>query len=211
MIKQLSIALIALAAACTTEKPATTDTAANVSREGEQPAPADSIATPAPKETRDSVLPLAPSKEEPAAGQWDVTSKGIGRLPSGTRIQDAHLLLGTTIPIPADLSCTYVKPKNAPAGVALMVVDGNFVRVDVTSGSAKTIEGARIGSTESEINSLYKGRVATQPAKYGNGHTLVVTPTDKSNTRIVFETDGKKVTRFRSGQLPQVEWVESCG
>jgi hypothetical protein len=30
------------------------------------------------------------------------------------------------------------------------------------------------------------------------------------NFRIVFETDGKKVTRWRAGLLPQVEFVEGC-
>jgi hypothetical protein len=27
---------------------------------------------------------------------------------------------------------------------------------------------------------------------------------------IVFETDGKRVTMFRAGRLPEVEWVEGC-
>jgi hypothetical protein len=28
---------------------------------------------------------------------------------------------------------------------------------------------------------------------------------------IVFETDGKRVTMFRAGRMPEVEWVEGCG
>jgi hypothetical protein len=29
--------------------------------------------------------------------------------------------------------------------------------------------------------------------------------------RIVFETDGQRVTRFRAGRLPAVQYVEGCG
>jgi hypothetical protein len=28
---------------------------------------------------------------------------------------------------------------------------------------------------------------------------------------LVFETDGKHVTMFRAGRLPEVKWVEGCG
>jgi hypothetical protein len=37
-----------------------------------------------------------------------------------------------------------------------------------------------------------------------------VTPSDAVN-RIVFETDGSKVTEYRSGRTPEVEQVERCG
>ena len=30
------------------------------------------------------------------------------------------------------------------------------------------------------------------------------------NYRIVFETDGKRVLRFRAGKLPEVEYIEGC-
>jgi hypothetical protein len=37
------------------------------------------------------------------------------------------------------------------------------------------------------------------------------TPKGGGNNRIVFETDGKKVVKYRSGRLPAVEYVEGCG
>jgi quercetin dioxygenase-like cupin family protein len=72
-----------------------------------------------------------------------------------------------------------------------------------------TAEGARIGDTDGRIRELYEGRVTEQPNKYTPGHSLVVTP--DAEHRIIFETDGKVVTRFRAGRLPEVEWVERCG
>jgi hypothetical protein len=41
------------------------------------------------------------------------------------------------------------------------------------------------------------------------GHSLVFTPDPQH--RIIFETDGKVVTRYRAGRMPEVEWVEKCG
>jgi hypothetical protein len=81
----------------------------------------------------------------------------------------------------------------------------------VRSGTIPTAAGARIGDTEARIKSLYEGRVTTTPHKYvKGGHYLTVTPADTSY-RIVFETNGKKVTSFRSGRVPEVEQVEGCG
>ena len=57
-----------------------------------------------------------------------------------------------------------------------------------------------------------RGRVTVQPHKYTNGHYLVVRSATAADTthRIIFETDGKVVTRFRSGRMPEVAWVEGC-
>lgn len=60
--------------------------------------------------------------------------------------------------------------------------------------------------------SLYPGQVTVQPHAYTDGHYLVVTPpaAADSSFRIVFETDGQKVLRYRSGLVPAVEYVEGC-
>ncbi|HAJ60211.1 MAG TPA: hypothetical protein DCP31_13915 [Cyanobacteria bacterium UBA8543] len=76
-----------------------------------------------------------------------------------------------------------------------------------------TVRGARIGDTESKIKSLYPGQIRVTRHHYqSNGHYLIFTPKDRSeaNYRIIFETDGNRVTNFRAGKLPEVEWVEGC-
>jgi len=83
--------------------------------------------------------------------------------------------------------------------------------VDVTEGPVATTEGARIGDSEDRIESLYPGQVKVMPHKYTAGHYLVVTPARGGDNRIVFETDGEKVVRYRSGREPAVEYVEGCG
>jgi hypothetical protein len=93
-----------------------------------------------------------------------------------------------------------------------MAVGGQIARVEVTDSTVATAAGARVGDSEARINQLYAGRVQTGPHKYTNGHYLTVrrgTGAD-SAYRLVFETDGRRVTRYRGGRMPEVEWVEGC-
>jgi len=57
------------------------------------------------------------------------------------------------------------------------------------------------------IKQLYPA-ARVEPHKYTDGHYLVVDVTPQR--RFVFETDGSKVTRYRSGAVPVVDWVEGC-
>lgn len=182
-----SVVLIALTA-CTTEKPRTSDSAA-------------ASATIAPRDD---------GKVEKAS-QWQVTAAGIGDVRAGMSLDEANLALGNALTIPTKLQeCDYVRPKS-PTGLAFMVEKGEISRVDVQPGSdVATVAGAKIGDSEDRIKSLYPG-VDVKPAKYAPGHYLEVTPSGGSNNRIVFETDGKNVVKYRSGRLPAVEYVEGCG
>jgi hypothetical protein len=51
------------------------------------------------------------------------------------------------------------------------------------------------------------------PHKYTDGAYLIVMPFAPADTlhRYVFETDGQRVTVYRAGLYPPVEYVESCG
>jgi hypothetical protein len=78
----------------------------------------------------------------------------------------------------------------------------------VDSAGIPTVEGAQVGDTEARIVELYHGRVASLPHKYlEDGHNLVV---QTSTSRYVFETNGKKVLRYRVGRAPAVDLVEGC-
>jgi hypothetical protein len=147
----------------------------------------------------------------PAA--WRVTTRGIGPVIAGMSFDEAAPLLGVppTAGTGSD-ACAYVRPARGPAGVSVMVRGGEVARVQVDSGGVRTAEGAGIGDSEGRIQELYRGRVTVGPHKYADGHHyLTVKPDDESGFRIVFETDGRRVTRYRAGRLPEVEWVEGCG
>jgi hypothetical protein len=142
---------------------------------------------------------------------------GIGALRAGMTITEAARIVGGSFSAPAGgaESCTYAIWREAPPGVTVMLDEGLVARVDVARASqVATSKGARIGDTEARIKELYKGRVVVTPHEYTDGHYLTVTPPPGSGEdqryRLVFETDGDRVTRYRGGKLPQVGWVESC-
>jgi hypothetical protein len=145
---------------------------------------------------------------------WTVTPEGIGPLRVGMTVAEANKAVsgGFSAPPSADPACSYARTAKAPEGVAVMLQNNKIARVEIRNGSTPTAEGARIGDTESRINSLYSGRVTTSAHKYvTGGHYLTITPVNDTTHRIVFETDGKVVTNYRAGVLPAVEYVERCG
>jgi hypothetical protein len=94
----------------------------------------------------------------------------------------------------------------------VMLANDTVVRFDVLDSAIATAEGATVGDTEARVRLLYRGLVVDQPHKYlSAGHYLIVSPAGATGGRIVFETDGKVVTRYRAGREPEVENVEGCG
>lgn len=144
-----------------------------------------------------------------------VTERGIGPLRAGMTLSEASAALGGALVAPAGADtagCRYVQWRGGPPGVRVMVEGGQIARIDVDTAGVRTAAGAGIGDTEDQVQRLYPSRVSVTPQKYTEGHYLTVTPnaTDSSYA-IVFETSGGKVTRFRAGHRPQVEYVEGCG
>jgi hypothetical protein len=103
--------------------------------------------------------------------------------------------------------CVYLRSPAAPAGVLFMQVGGLIVRVDVTRPGVPTEQGIDVGSSELDVHAAYGPGVAIAPHKYTDGRYLTVA---RDGHRLVFETDGQWVTRYRAGRLPEVEWVEGC-
>ena len=161
--------------------------------------------------------PVDPAQPDTA---WVLRMDGIGPLRVGMTFDEARTALGGDLRMsenPVSMEdgadrCDHPRSAAFPAGVMMMVEGQRVVRLEVTSGTTPTAEGARIGDTEARIQQLYAGRVQVQPHKYTDGHYLVVRPAAASDTThlLVFETDGSAVLRFRAGQKPQVEYVEGC-
>lgn len=106
--------------------------------------------------------------------------------------------------------CRYLDTKGK-SRVYVMLVRDTVARLDVRDSTLATEAGARVGDAESRVASLYSGRVSTRPHKYvSGGHYLVVTSPADTMRRLVFETDGKRVTSYRAGRMPEVMWVEGC-
>lgn len=147
----------------------------------------------------------------PSPASWTMSETGWGPIRAGMSVDAARAALAGQLAEPANRACDHVSPPGGPAGVLLMVVSGRVVRVEVSDSAVATSTGARVGDTEARINQLYSGRVQTTPHKYSDGHYLTVRGSDADSIhRLVFETDGQRVTRYRGGRMPEVEWVEGC-
>ena len=141
---------------------------------------------------------------------------GLGQLQVGMTLAEA-VNMGLVNERP-DMkpACDFVFPAvgaGIPFGVNVMVVKGKIARIDVDTGVVTTEDGAKIGDTEDRIKSIYGDELQIQPHKYiEGGHYMTVKGDSASAGKaIVFETDGKRVTMFRAGRIPEVEWVEGCG
>ena len=157
---------------------------------------------------------IAPVAASPPSGEWAINDFGIGRLRAGMSVSEARAILPRfTVPEGAEGSgCSYAATGGLPAGVMVMVNDGRIGRIDVQSGKLATAAGARIGDSEDRIATLYGQRMRVSPHKYTSGHYLTVQPSAARDSafRTVFETDGKRVLRYRVGVRPPVEYVEGC-
>ena len=111
--------------------------------------------------------------------------------------------------------CDWVYPAvgaGIPDGVNVMVVDGKIARIDVDTGVVTTEDGVKIGDSEDKVKSVYGDDVQVAPHKYIEGGHYMIVPGDSASAgkALVFETDGKHVTAYRGGRLPEVKWVEGC-
>lgn len=193
----LSAALLAALAACNRQPPAS-----------------EAPATPAPAaQTPASPAPSAPA---PAAPPTQARFDGYGDLRFGMTPDEASTawqgeLLGG--PVKAT-DCTYLRPKwaDGTAQFGFMFEGGKLVRYDIGTDRETAPGGGRVGMTRGQIEELYAGRVEVQPHEYvPEGKTMRVADRDDRTRAIVFETDAAgRVTSWRAGVAPQVDYVEGC-
>ena len=144
-----------------------------------------------------------------------LSEEGLGQILIGMNLDDA-VNMGLLNDNPTmNTRCDFVFPAvgaGIPEGVSVMVVKGKIARIDVDTGSVTTEDGAKIGDTEDRIKSIYGDEVNVEPHKYieGGHYMTVLGDSARAGKALVFETDGKLVTMFRGGRLPEVKWVEGC-
>jgi hypothetical protein len=151
---------------------------------------------------------------------------GIGPVKIGMTLEEASAAVGREVAVEEnsllageESTCGFAKVEGGPAGLSFMVLrDGagaewRIYRVDVfdTSGIA-TSGGVRIGATEDEVKQVYGDQLKVEPHEYTGpeGHYLVLDVDGEGGSMLLFETDGTKVTQFRSGNDEPVRYVEGC-
>ena len=151
---------------------------------------------------------------EAEAEPWTVRLDGVGPVRFGVSLADARAALRDSLIVaPPAGECGFTVPRGAPAGVRFMVEQGKIVRVDVGSSGVRTAAGAEVGMSEADVRARYPVGLHAQPHKYDpQGRYLVLQgngPADSAR-RLIFETDGQRVVRYRAGITPAVEYVEGC-
>lgn len=110
----------------------------------------------------------------------------------------------------ASLECVMFYPEGRPEQFTYMLVNDRVARVDILLGGYITDKGAQIGWSEDDVLRVYGDRAKVFPNKYDDTKHDIVVDT-RFNYQIIFETDGKKVLKYRAGVLPGVGFVEGCG
>ncbi len=199
------VMVVTLLSACQREvAPATADaepqTTATSTPMAEAPAPAPAV--------DDTAAPAGPVSQ--------ASSLGYGDMKLGSTVEEARTAWGGELngaPMEGT-TCHYLWPKwiSKPAEFAFMMEEGKFVRYDVGTDKETAPGGGKVGMSVDELQKLYGGALKASPHKYTEGgQYLAMDAGDVAPTQLIFEADAAgKVTSWRVGLSPQVEYVEGC-
>jgi hypothetical protein len=155
---------------------------------------------------------LATRKATAKRVPWPVGFAGAGPLRPEMSLAKAVIAMeGDFYTLDRSIRCAYFRAARAP-GMRFLFLNRFLARIEVDSGSAATSEGIRIGSTEAEVEAAYPGRVSVTADPRLGVRFLTVAPAQTADSALgmVFETDGQRVTRFRSGLRFTVRWLDGC-
>ena len=209
-----AIAIVALALGCRAPEKKSVDSstsAANAHGDSLASAPVAATPTPAPAP---ATVPPPPPAHPIVTSAWAVTDSGAGVLRIGMTRDQLALDMHSAVPkhTRADSGCAYLAVPGIPAGMRTMWVAATLARIDIGAPKLSTDRGVSVGDKAAKVEQLYGGSVTVMPAKYDpRGKYLVVKAESDTTRRIVFETDSTtRITRYRVGREPEVEWVEGC-
>ena len=208
----VAMTIVAAALGCRGAERSRTDSSASAAS-----AHADSVVPPpSAVATPPAPAPAAPPAHPVVTSAWAVTDSGAGVLRIGMTRDQLALDMHAAVPkhTRADSGCAYLAVPGVPAGMRTMWVAATLARIDIGAPKLPTDRGVSVGDKAAKVEQLYGGSVTTMPAKYDpQGKYLVVKVGSGSDTtrRLVFETDSTtRITRYRVGREPEVEWVEGC-
>ncbi|WP_408952554.1 lectin [Lysobacter sp. Hz 25] len=171
---------------------------------------------PANDQPAEDVPPATAPAVAPPVSDTLARFDGYGDLRFGMSAEEAKRAWGGELKgeAAADGGCYYLRPiwaQNA-AEFGFMIENGKFARVDVGNDKETAPGGGKRGMSADEIRKLYAGRVEEQPHKYvDGGKNLRIGDAGGGAGALVFETDAAgKVTAWRIGVPPQVDYVEGC-
>ncbi len=143
-----------------------------------------------------------------------ISTVGLDKVHFGMTVAEAEQAAGSKfVSDTKGGSCFLAKPESGPDGVAFLISDGRIERVDISAGPIATRSGAKVGSTNAQIKTIYPGQIQDAARPDGQpGGALVYVPKDATDAqfRLVFMTDGTTVQGYRAGRVPQVLAATGC-
>jgi len=158
--------------------------------------------------------PAATPGPMPASGA--IGYSGFGPARFGATAEEVRMAWGKDMAGgPGDpQGCYYLYPEPHQKGshrIGFMIENQRFSRLDVDVADIVAPGGGRVGMSAAEIGQHYADLVE-QPHKYVEGAKYLRHTDAASGAVLVFETDASgKVTAWRLGTPPQVDYVEGCG
>jgi len=160
------------------------------------------------------------SRPVDAPAEGTITFAGFGPATFGATQEDVRMAWGSDLgdARPSEPGgCHYLIPQPPGADgyrTAFMIEGDKFARIDVRRSDVTAPGGGKVGMTKAQIAGLYAGGIEERPHEYTDGQYLRIKDMAGSNGVLVFETDGKgddaRVTEWRVGVPPQVDYVEGC-
>jgi hypothetical protein len=140
---------------------------------------------------------------------------GLGSMTIGMRVNDVERATGMEVDISTDFGpqCRYGQLVGGPRDLFLMFSRRVLVRIDVGTESAiETDTEIGVGDPISDVEDAYGDELERQLHPYlgDRGSYLIFNPEPEDGFLIIFETNRRSVTSFRSGFDEQVRYIEGC-
>ena len=138
---------------------------------------------------------------------------GLGSMTIGMRANDVERATGMKVDISPDFGpqCRYGQLVGGPRDLFLMFNRRVLVRIDIgTESPIETDTGIGVGDPISEVEDAYGDELEHELHPYlgDRGSYLIFDP--EPDFLIIFETNRRSVTSFRSGFDEQVRYIEGC-
>jgi hypothetical protein len=145
----------------------------------------------------------------------ELRTDGLGSMTIGMDVKDVERATGMEVDISSDFSpqCRYGQLVGGPNDLFLMFSRRVLARIDIESGSAiETDTGIGVGDPISEVEDAYGDELQREPHPYlgDRGSYLIFDPEPEDGFLMIFETNRRSVTSFRSGFDQQVRYKEGC-
>jgi hypothetical protein len=149
-----------------------------------------------------------------AAPTWCLGMGGLGPIRAGMSVEQVIRLAdfsGLERKHPAG-ECWYLRYQGGRNSFDLMIIEDKVVRLELKGTTTLgTFMGARIGTTENELDAMYGGRLEIQPHKYDEAGKTITLKSSAGDYGLRFETSRGKVTAIQAGPREHLHYVEGCG